>query len=371
VLLLGYFGAGNFGDDALLADWLVRRRSWLEARSITADVVTNGGDELDRFVEGPSLTGLTGSWIPKQQAMRERPRDYAALIAPGGSMLQDVTSMKSLLYYLWMIRNFLSRGERVFLLNQGIGPLNSWLASFLTPRSLARVTMLSLRDVQSYNWARSQGALANHRGLILSADPVLCSAFEQVEFRNLLGIKGDYAVVIPKPTGALPTPMDPTPEPKALAQLIGHSMRTSGLPHYLLALQAGADLKFCEAAAAETGGEAKVLQLDALPHPGSYCHSVIAGATLTISYRLHGLVTAAAHSGLAFGVAYDPKVVALCGELALPYCFPATVHEEQARTDLSRYWRERDEAKGITADRVAECAARHKASEEMFDALWE
>lgn len=368
---MGYFGAGNFGDDALLADWLVRRKGWLEAKGISVDVITNGQDALGRFVEGPSLGGLVGSWIPKQQAMRVSPGDYAALIAPGGSLLQDVTSLKSLLYYLWMIRKFVSAGCRVFLLNQGIGPLNSWLASVLTPRSISRATMISLRDEQSFNWADSQRALSHHPGLVLSADPVLSSTFAPVEFRERLGIDGDYAAVIPKPTGDLPTPMDPTPEATALAELISHSMRTTGMPHYLLALHPGADLSFCEAVAKETENEAQVLPLDALPHSGSFCHAVIAGASLTISYRLHGLVTAAAHSGLAMGVAYDPKVVALCTELALPYCFPATVHEDGAKTDLARYWRDRDEATVITKSRVTVCNARHAAAEEKFDAMWD
>jgi polysaccharide pyruvyl transferase CsaB len=370
VLLMGYFGAGNFGDDALLADWLLRRREWIRANDIKVDVITNGGDALGRFVEGEALAGLIGNWIPKDAAMRVQPREYAALIAPGGSLLQDVTSLNSLLYYLWMVRRFISRRSRVFLLNQGIGPLNSWLASFVTPRALSRVTMLSLRDSQSHLWAQGRPQLTRHPALKLSADPVLSSVFEEVDFRAHLDLSGDYVVVIAKPTGDLPTPQDPVSEAEALGRLVNHSMRTTGLKHYLLALQPGADTEFCNKAAQSAGREVRVLALDSLTHPGSYCHSIIKSARLTISYRLHGLVAAAAGSGLAFGVAYDPKVAALCAELALPYCFPATVHEEQALADLARYWRERDEAEGITKAKVAECEARHRSSEELFDELW-
>ena len=97
---------------------------------------------------------------------------------------------------------------------------------------------------------------------------------------------------------------------------------------------------------------------------------MLAAAKLVISYRLHGLVSAAAGPRLGFGVAYDPKVTALCGELAMPYCFPATVHEEQTMMDFARYWRERDEAAEITNDKAAECVARHRACEELFDEMW-
>src|SRR5688572_540897 len=40
LFLLGYFGAGNFGDDALLADWLRRHSQWLDANGVMCDVLS-------------------------------------------------------------------------------------------------------------------------------------------------------------------------------------------------------------------------------------------------------------------------------------------------------------------------------------------
>ena len=42
-------------------------------------------------------------------------------MAPGGSLLQDTTSLRSLLFYLWAIRRFAAAAVPVFLLNQGLG----------------------------------------------------------------------------------------------------------------------------------------------------------------------------------------------------------------------------------------------------------
>lgn len=105
VLILGYFGAGNFGDDALLTGWLIRHREWLQENGLVADI-TVGGDELPfgGFIESKALAEFVSALVPKQRALSVPVDAYQALIAPGGSLLQDVTSLKSLLYYLAVIR---------------------------------------------------------------------------------------------------------------------------------------------------------------------------------------------------------------------------------------------------------------------------
>src|SRR5690606_4828671 len=97
---------------------------------------------------------MISSRIPQQQGLKLNPRDYQALVVPGGSLLQDSSSVKSLLYYLWFIRRFTQSPCRVMLLNQGIGPVSSWLGSMLTPFVLRGCDLLSLRDEQSFDWTQ-------------------------------------------------------------------------------------------------------------------------------------------------------------------------------------------------------------------------
>ncbi|MBN2083200.1 polysaccharide pyruvyl transferase family protein [bacterium] len=371
VLLLGYFGAGNFGDDALLADWLISRRDWLAGQRLAVDITVSGSaDPVGGFHESGHLRELVGQLIPKERASAVRPDDYAALIAPGGSLLQDVTSLKSLLYYLFIIRRFNRAGVPVYLLNQGIGPLNSWLADFLTPRYLARTALLSVRDADSHHWALSKPLLKAHPALELSCDPLLDPSVRTDGPDEPNRQAEGYAVVIAKPTGDLPHPGDAVEEHAALARLLDYIADLTGLRPLVAPLHGGQDVEFCEKAAA-AAQEATFWQ----PAEGSPGNSavleLIRAAGLVISYRLHGLVIAGAYNVPALGVAYDPKIIAFCGSLALPYCFPATVHEETAFTDLRRLWENRGEVQEVMAEYRQLQLLRLKQAKERFDEIWD
>ena len=88
-----------------------------------------------------------------------------------------------------------------------------------------------------------------------------------------------------------------------------------------------------------------------------------------VSYRLHGLVTAASYGVPFLGVAYDPKVSAFCDELGLPYCFPATVHERLTLSDVERLWASREGVLEDLGRRRQAMLERLESAEDMFREL--
>jgi polysaccharide pyruvyl transferase CsaB len=375
VLLLGYFGAGNFGDDALLVDWLSRHREWLGQQQLAVDVTSSGADPLAGFIEGGQLRPLIGALVPKAEVLKLDPRRYHALIAPGGSLLQDVTSLRSLLYYLWAIRRFTRAGVPVYLLNQGLGPIISWTGRLFTPRVLRGARLLSLRDEQSYTWARTRRALARHAELHLACDPVLSAALAaypaMAQPEALSGLERGYLLVLPRATGDLPTPRESITEAQALAKLLAHARVTTGLAPVLYAMHHGRDDAFCDEVRQASGGECGVLRFDdAEAFPASALWQVLGQAGLVLSYRLHGLVCAAAHGVPAMGVAYDPKVSAFCEAIGYPWCFPANVHTESALVGLEQLWTQRESVIAAAAKARREMLDRLAALERRFHELW-
>ena len=79
------------------------------------------------------------------------------LISGGGSLLQDATSLKSLIYYLFIIFIGLVLGKKVIIFAQGIGPIKTPIGQFLTKHLLKHCTYVSVRDKKSYELLNSWG----------------------------------------------------------------------------------------------------------------------------------------------------------------------------------------------------------------------
>jgi len=371
VLLLGYFGAGNFGDDALLTAWLAAHQRFLQQRGVIADVVSSGRDPLEGFVEGQTLAKLVGRYIPKREALSTPIADYHALLAPGGSLLQDVTSLRSLLYYLEMSRRFALGRKAVFLLNQGIGPLRSITARIVTPFELRGTRMLSFRDRDSFDWAQRQLPLHSHRELHLSADPLLAPVFEySAEIENSEAYGGGYVLVIPKASSALGSP-NALREAAQLARLISAACKATGARPLLLPLHATQDEPFCHNIRDTLGEPVEVFGAAAAVHyRSSAIFTLIAKATMVISHRLHGLVCAAAYGVPAFGIAYDPKISAFCEEIGYSYCSPARVDSQAELQRLAQLWEGRQRLIEQLYIRREYMLVRRREAEERFYALW-
>ena len=141
-VLAGYFGFGNFGDEAILKYAVDIIRYYCKDAEI--NVITQNPDVMkEQF-------GLRGIKRFDFMQINSAIRKSDCLIFPGGSVLQDVTSVKSILYYLFLIFLGLLYKKKVIMLSQGIGPVNNPFAKKLTCKILKKVSFISVRDKKSY-----------------------------------------------------------------------------------------------------------------------------------------------------------------------------------------------------------------------------
>ncbi len=117
-ILYGYFGFKNAGDEVILE---IAKRHFPDSR------VLSSKHRRESFLVSKST-----------------------VIFPGGSLLQDRTSLKSLFFYLSVISFFKKRGCKVYMLNQGIGPIKSELGKRLMYRILRSVDRLTVRTKGDY-----------------------------------------------------------------------------------------------------------------------------------------------------------------------------------------------------------------------------
>ena len=71
------------------------------------------------------------------------------LLSGGGSLLQDVTSLRSLFYYLFIISMGKMAGKKVLLYSHGIGPIRNALARRLTKFVCGKADLITVRDADS------------------------------------------------------------------------------------------------------------------------------------------------------------------------------------------------------------------------------
>lgn len=147
VLISGYYGFDNFGDEAILGV-LVKKLKELNAN---IRVLSKNPTKTASLYSVKS----TQSFCLLQATLRLMQCDV--LIAGGGSLLQDVTSIKSLFYYLWVINTALLLKKRVIIFAQGIGPINNRFGRFLTKNTLKKCSLVTVRDEKSLFLLRGWG----------------------------------------------------------------------------------------------------------------------------------------------------------------------------------------------------------------------
>lgn len=309
VLLCGYYGEHNLGDDALLASLLGQMPSALTplvtAYDGAAVASRHGVSTVQRRSPKQVLAALSRS---------------DALVFGGGSLLQDSTSFQSLLYYAALIAAARLQGKPVLLWAQGLGPLRRRRSRALVRALLPLITAITWRDPESAALAERLGR-ADHYG----ADAVWALPREQ-----WLG-RGGPIVICWRPTDLLQG-QGWSPYLQALADLAdAESREVLWVPfhrdqdqHLLADL---IDQGLIPSALAQRSRQVT-------PATPQEAMAVFRSAGLVIAMRLHALILAALSGAPVAALSYDPKVRACadqlgcsCVDLASTTCSAAALHQ--------------------------------------------
>ena len=158
VVISGYYGFNNFGDEAVLSV-LVNSLKDCGIEDITVFSKNPAATKKIYNVKSSGTFNLFGLFFSILRA------DF--LISGGGSLLQDATSLKSLIYYLGVIILALFFRKKVIIFAQGIGPINNFLFQKITAFVLKKCKFVSVRDEKSLFLLKSWGISP-----ILVSDPV-------------------------------------------------------------------------------------------------------------------------------------------------------------------------------------------------------
>lgn len=344
-LILGYFGARNWGDELILRSFLRANRDILSANGLKLAVTMKQQPdkaythELQDLYPGLSFVPIS-PFLPISPALSS----YRYLICPGGSLLQNATSNRSLQFYLSVIGRF-TGSRKAMLLSQGIGPITGEKMVSATRRMLAKAELFTARDNETLEWVR--GSVPDGK-LFLASDAAF--ACDQ-EFAPKGEVRQRRVFVFVLREGVAEEAMEFT---------IGSVPRTHEVS--LVGLQP-ADMHFLREVRVRTP----------FPHdrveilgPTDFSRR-LAGSTLVISERYHGLI-AALIAGVPFvGIGDDPKILSFCKEAGMPSFVRDALHEAAAADLLERAQAAFDASR--FASLAAEFSSRQAAQKKMIAAL--
>ena len=298
-LLSGYYGFGNLGDEALL-DAIVEQ---LRRRY--------PGCAIDVLSRDPAATtarlGVEATPRDNAGAVRRAIAKADVVLSGGGGLMQNVTSLRSLLYYAGIVRAATRARKRTMIFAQSIGPLNCW-GRLVVRACCSGVAAATVRDERS---RRLLASIVPNVRVERTADPVflLQPGSGPLDLRAE-GLDGPGPLVV-----------------VSVRRWQGHDATVSLLAAAVdrLAEKHGAQVAFLPLGGAPDADVATSVIRRArstpvlLPdYPLHQAAQVLGRASLVIGMRLHALILAA-RLGVPFtALPYDPKVTALLEDLRYP-----------------------------------------------------
>lgn len=176
IALSGYYGFDNAGDEALL----LAISSSIKRLAPDSEFVVFSGCPAQTM----RLHKMSAVHYMNPCSLIHELRSSDLLISGGGSIFQDVTSSRSILYYISVVALARLLNKPVVFYAQGVGPINRPFNRWLLGKVANRVNLITLRDESSRDFLLRIGV--RRPPLQVTADPVFALQSESADILETL-----------------------------------------------------------------------------------------------------------------------------------------------------------------------------------------
>jgi polysaccharide pyruvyl transferase CsaB len=306
VVISGYYGFDNAGDEAVLFSIIKTLRDLHP--DLRLIVLSQDPPKTAKAYGVEAVNRWNGYSVFKALRQAE------LLISGGGSLLQDVTSPRNILYYLGIVWLAKLMRRRVIFYSQGIGPVNGVIGRSLVKKVANLVDVITIRDERSRKELSNMGV--TKPPIYQTADPVLGLSRQDLDLqagRELLTRNG---IDLCRPVLGVSVRewRGLTGYYKVLAKGCDHLARL-GWQVVFIPMHFPADI-------APSREVARLMQEPAVilrdKSSVATVMGVIGHAGLMLGMRLHALIMAAVAGVPVVGVSYDPKVTSFLKQVEQP-----------------------------------------------------
>lgn len=308
VIICGAYGHGNAGDDAILKSIIHSVKELDDAMPITV-LAKNTESVKKRYRVNSSYTLNFPKMI---SAMRKS----VLYINGGGTLIQNVTSQRSLWYYLFTLWLAKALGNKVDMYGCGIGPVHGKRNIRLVKKVLdGSVDTITLREEDSMEELRTFGV--NRPEISLCSDPALVlspAPEEDVQvYMKKHGFSSDERYIC----FMLRHWFDFQEKAPALAACAEEAWKRYGLKPVFLSLNVFHDTNAAQQVVRTM--QAPYLIVDDWTEPEMLI-GLLSHMDVVISMRLHGLIFSSLSGVPLVGVGYDPKIASFLKYLGEGTC---------------------------------------------------
>ncbi len=299
-LLSGYYGFGNLGDDALLNIIVAQ----LKTRYPHADIDVLSADPQTTAHEfGVDATPRLNMALVKEAISRAD-----VVLSGGGGLLQNTTSLRSLLYYAGILRAGIRAKRKTMIFAQSIGPLD-FVGKTLVRKWCNGTSRATVRDGRSYALLRQ---LLVATSVEKTADPVfMYDGPDEDPDLTLEGLGPGSDPLVVVGVRAAPNSQEGG---RVIARAVDRLIEQYGARVAFLPLGGAGDAETSAAIIRKCHMMPTLLPACSLARAAN----IIKRARFVIGMRLHVLILAVRYGVPFLAVPYDPKVAGLCEDIGYP-----------------------------------------------------
>ena len=292
VLISGYYGFDNAGDDTVLFG-IISSLQKLHP-TIQISVLSNKPKETTALFGIPAYNRWRFLEIIKQL------RKTDLLLMGGGSLLQDATSPRSVMYYLSIVTMAKLLNKPVIFYAQGFGPISHPISKILIKSIVNKVDVITVRDQGSADDMKQLGVT---RPILITADPAVTIRPKDID----LGLSGGRLQHNGKKSMAISIRKWKNEEnyKNVIAQMADEMIRKNWNV-YFLPMQYPADVAPSQEIIRHMSEPGAVLLNDKMNFHEII--SFIGNMDFILGMRLHSIIIAAVMGVPFVGVSYDPKI---------------------------------------------------------------
>jgi len=305
IVISGYYGFDNLGDEAILYSMI----NLFQEKSNDIEITV--------LSQSPALTsqryGVRAVKRNDFSKIIKTLKSSDIFLSGGGSLLQDVSSVRSVIYYLALVFLADMLGNKTVFYAQGIGPLNKKNSRKMVKWIGNRTDLITVRDHNSAQLLKKIGIKEN---LIKeTVDPVYGIKVVQpkkiiIDFLKKEKIDRDSTPII----GVSPRNWKNNGYLDSMAQAADYLQQKSEGQIIILPMHLTEDLKVCQKLKEKMENPALILKKQLEP---AEMISFFQTFDFFLGVRLHSLIFSAINEVPFVGISYDPKVDSLLEDLNL------------------------------------------------------